>query len=230
MPLTAKTVRSQLVLLKPIINGCSLKAIRRGQNKLGEIMESRHRDGVIIKKEKAFGIDVAWAIPKDRRREGVILYLHGGGYTCGDIEYALGFASMLPQDAELLFSAPRTGWPRKIGFPRPFSTRCRHINICLKTVFPAIISPCAAKVPAADFVILFALNCGSCPCPCLPESSLCHRGRILRHQVNPMKETGTPTLQCRTPFYPFLPIPIPMTEKIHLFPLCLPSFPECLRR
>ena len=52
MPLTAKTVRSQLVLLKPIINGCSLKAIRRGQNKLGEIMESRHRDGVIIKKEK----------------------------------------------------------------------------------------------------------------------------------------------------------------------------------
>lgn len=106
MPLTAKTVRSQLVLLKPIINGCSLKAIRRGQNKLGEIMESRHRDGVIIKKEKAFGIDVAWAIPKDRRREGVILYLHGGGYTCGDIEYALGFASMLSARCGTLVFCP----------------------------------------------------------------------------------------------------------------------------
>lgn len=106
MPLTAKTIRSQLVLLKPIINGCSLKTIRRGQNKLGEIMESRHRDGVIIKKEAAFGIDVAWAIPKDRRREGVIMYLHGGGFTCGDIEYALGFASMLSARCGTLVFCP----------------------------------------------------------------------------------------------------------------------------
>lgn len=69
-------------------------------------MESRHRDGVIVKKESACGMDVAWAIPKDRRREGVILYLHGGGYTCGDIEYALGFASMLSSRCGTLVFCP----------------------------------------------------------------------------------------------------------------------------
>ena len=34
-------------------------------------------------------------MPKDERRTGVILYLHGGGYTCGSLEYAKGFASTL---------------------------------------------------------------------------------------------------------------------------------------
>lgn len=106
MPLTAKTVRSQLLLLKPLLNGCSLKTIRRGQNKLGEIMESRHRDGVIIKKESFGKMDTAWVIPRDRIREGVILYLHGGGYTCGDIEYALGFASMLSSRTGTLVFCP----------------------------------------------------------------------------------------------------------------------------
>lgn len=58
-------------------------------------MESRHRDGVIIKKHKFERFEGAWVLPKDERRNGVVLYLHGGGYTCGDIEYALGFGSML---------------------------------------------------------------------------------------------------------------------------------------
>ena len=34
-------------------------------------------------------------LPKDERRQGVILYLHGGGYTFGDLDYARGFGSTL---------------------------------------------------------------------------------------------------------------------------------------
>ena len=117
MPLSAKTVRSQLVLLKPILNGCSLKTIRRGQNKLGEIMESRHRDGVMINRESRLSFDSAWAIPRDRRREGVILYLHGGGYTCGDIEYALGFASMLSSKTGTLVFCPAYRLAPEAPFP-----------------------------------------------------------------------------------------------------------------
>ncbi len=33
--------------------------------------------------------------PQDERRSGVVLYLHGGGYTCGSLEYAKGFAATL---------------------------------------------------------------------------------------------------------------------------------------
>ena len=34
-------------------------------------------------------------IPKDERRQGVLLYLHGGGYTCGSLEYAKGISATL---------------------------------------------------------------------------------------------------------------------------------------
>ena len=54
------------------------------------------------------GVDHA----QDERRTGVILYLHGGGYTCGSLEYAKGFASTLATECGVRCSAPPTGWPR----------------------------------------------------------------------------------------------------------------------
>lgn len=95
MSVSAKTIRKQLNIVKPLLSSCSLKTIRKGQNKIGEIMESRYRGKVLIKKHDFAAFDGAWIIPKDERRQGVILYLHGGGYTCGDLEYATGFGSML---------------------------------------------------------------------------------------------------------------------------------------
>lgn len=95
MPVSAKTVRARLAALKTFANGASLGTIRRGQNLVGELMEWKHRAHVLIR-EHAFARFVgAWVIPRDERRQGVILYLHGGGYTCGDVSYATGFGSML---------------------------------------------------------------------------------------------------------------------------------------
>ncbi len=95
MPLSAKTLRKQLALLKPLITGLPLKATRLGQDKIGELMELKYREHVLHRLHSFRGFDGGWVMPKDRRREGVILYLHGGGYTCGDLDYALGFGSML---------------------------------------------------------------------------------------------------------------------------------------
>lgn len=95
MALSAKLVRTQLNFFKPLITGCSLTTIRKGQDKLGELMEAIHRRQVIVKDHPFALFEGAWVIPRDERRQGVILYLHGGGYTCGDLEYAKGFASTL---------------------------------------------------------------------------------------------------------------------------------------
>ena len=95
MAVTAKFVRRQLNLLKPLMNGLSLRSIRKGQNMIGELMESRHREQVIIKEHSFDRFESAWVMPRDERRQGALLYLHGGGYTCGDLEYATGFGSML---------------------------------------------------------------------------------------------------------------------------------------
>ena len=83
------------MLLKPLLNGMSLKTIRKGQNKLGELMESKYRRQVLLKVHEFEHFRGSWIMPKEERREGVVLYLHGGGYTCGDLEYACGFGATL---------------------------------------------------------------------------------------------------------------------------------------
>lgn len=95
MSLPAKAVRSQLAILQPFISGCSLETLRKGQEKIGELMTARHRREEVIKNHQFPFFQGAWIIPKDERRKGVLLYLHGGGYTCGDIDYAKGVASTL---------------------------------------------------------------------------------------------------------------------------------------
>ena len=95
MPLSAKMIRAQLNILKPLLNSSSLRTIRKAQNKIGELMEARFRERVMVKRHDFPLFQSAWVIPGDERRQGVILYLHGGGYTCGDLEYALGFGTNL---------------------------------------------------------------------------------------------------------------------------------------
>ena len=95
MPLSAKTVRSRLTRIIPLLGGMSLETLRRGQNAIGALMEVIHRKDVVVKDHPFERFTGAWVLPKDERRQGVILYLHGGGFTCGDLEYAKGFGSTL---------------------------------------------------------------------------------------------------------------------------------------
>ena len=95
MGLSAKLVRSQLNFFKPFVANCSLEVTRKGQDKLGELMEAIHWHDVIVHDHNFENFAGAWVIPKEERRSGAVLYLHGGGYTCGDLEYAKGFASTL---------------------------------------------------------------------------------------------------------------------------------------
>ena len=95
MGLPARLVRSQLNFFKPLVASCSLETVRHGQDKLGELMEAIHKKDVLVRNQSFEKFDGAWIIPRDERRQGVILYLHGGGYTCGDLEYAKGFGATL---------------------------------------------------------------------------------------------------------------------------------------
>ena len=95
MSLSAKTVRAQLTLLRPLLSSCSLDTIRKGQEKLGELTGVKCRRQVTVKPHNFDNFEAVWCIPKDERRQGVVLYLHGGGYTCGQLDYAQGYGSML---------------------------------------------------------------------------------------------------------------------------------------
>lgn len=98
MGLPAKLVRAQLNFFKPFVANCSLEITRKGQDKLGELMEAIHRRDVIVRDHDFGPFQGAWIMPKDERRQGVVLYLHGGGYTCGNLDYAKGFAATLADE------------------------------------------------------------------------------------------------------------------------------------
>ena len=98
MELSAKLVRSQLNFFKPFVAGCSLEVTRKGQDKLGELMSALHKREVLIRDHDFGRFQGAWVMPKDERRSGVVLYLHGGGYTCGSLDYAKGFAATLASE------------------------------------------------------------------------------------------------------------------------------------
>jgi len=95
MALPAHFIRAQLALFHPLLEACSLETCRKWQDKVGELMEARHRKQLLTKSHPFEKFEAAWIIPKDERRQGVILYLHGGGYTCGGLDYAKGFGSTL---------------------------------------------------------------------------------------------------------------------------------------
>lgn len=98
MALNAKHTRAHLARIKPLLTRRTLEASRWGQDLLGDIMEVSRRDAVIVKEHDFPQFQGAWVLPKDHRRQGVILYLHGGGYTSGSLDYATGFGSVLADE------------------------------------------------------------------------------------------------------------------------------------
>ena len=68
MPLTADTVRAQLMKRKETLASISLEGMRKGQNIVGEFMEHKYRKQIITKEHKFENFNAAWVIPKEERR------------------------------------------------------------------------------------------------------------------------------------------------------------------
>ena len=88
-------LRSQLTLLKPFLSNCSLATVRRGQDQLGRLMAGTQKGEVRCEDFTLGQIDCSMLVPRDEISGGVILYLHGGGYTAGNLTYAKGFGTIL---------------------------------------------------------------------------------------------------------------------------------------
>lgn len=98
MPSIVSTIlRGQIKLLGPFIAGASLEQARRGQDAVGR-MGSRAMEGSVHFHELRFSaFDAAWAVPLKGQVRRAILYLHGGAYTAGGLDYAKGFGSHLAE-------------------------------------------------------------------------------------------------------------------------------------
>ena len=99
MPLSLGTriLKAQLRLTKPLARFTGIEAARKAQDQLGrmtaEILKTKvSYEPVNFERFPACNaISIACEAPCDR----VILYLHGGGYTAGGLDYAKGFGALL---------------------------------------------------------------------------------------------------------------------------------------
>ena len=84
--MTEKFFRSQLTILKPKLVGSTLEQARKGQDLLGDLMAFVEHKSVRTVRQDFQDFSAEWVIPDECSSAGVILYLHGGGYTCGGLE------------------------------------------------------------------------------------------------------------------------------------------------
>lgn len=95
MELTQEKMERHLQRLKPLLTGCSLEVARKGQEALGLLLSRSCRSRVHTESLPDYPVPCCRILPADREPVGTILYLHGGGYTCGGLDYAKGFGSVL---------------------------------------------------------------------------------------------------------------------------------------
>ncbi|MBR6725789.1 MAG: alpha/beta hydrolase, partial [Clostridia bacterium] len=106
MAFSEKFVRKQIETIFPKIEKYSLEQLRQAQDLSGELMRRLAGRTLEIEKKDFGAFEAAWVHPEARKSDTVILYLHGGGYTCGNIEFAIGFASTLAKNLGLRVFAP----------------------------------------------------------------------------------------------------------------------------
>jgi acetyl esterase/lipase len=95
MKFSDKFIRGQLELIKPIVKVASLDTARSFQDRAGRVLSFMTRKDTVVSEHRFGDIDGALVIPRDEVRSGIILYIHGGGYVSGGLDYAEGFASVL---------------------------------------------------------------------------------------------------------------------------------------
>ena len=108
MKLQDKFVRRQLEMMNSIADNVTLATVRRAQNAFGAIVRFTHRHDVVVNDKKKDGMRASLVVPRDELRGGVVLYLHGGGYACGNLDYARGFSTMLSAEIGMKRSEEHT--------------------------------------------------------------------------------------------------------------------------
>lgn len=93
--MTEKFIRTQLKKMQSRMDNEPISVERKGQELLGRILQMLPREDLQNTEMELPRCRAAMIRPKTPDCDGAVLYLHGGGYCCGDLAYAKGFGSVL---------------------------------------------------------------------------------------------------------------------------------------
>lgn len=95
MKLYTKLLRSELSVISKVSDICPLDKSRIAMDKMGKALTFRHRKCVSCNDAGFPKLHAKYIIPKTPKYGAVILYLHGGGYVLGGMDYAKGFGTLI---------------------------------------------------------------------------------------------------------------------------------------
>ncbi|MCI8405220.1 MAG: alpha/beta hydrolase [Clostridia bacterium] len=95
MDLLTKLLKLNLSLINKLADKCSVENSRITMDKLGKIISYRYKSHITYRKINSPDFQAEYIIPRKSRFDGIILYLHGGGYVLGGMDYAKGFGTLL---------------------------------------------------------------------------------------------------------------------------------------
>ena len=106
MKLHDNFVRKQIEVMRAVPDNVTLSTARKAQDAVGSLIRFTHRNEVVEHEREKNGMRAVLTVPRDELRGGIILYLHGGGYACGSLDYVRGCASMICAELGIRVFAP----------------------------------------------------------------------------------------------------------------------------
>ena len=137
MGFSEKFVRKQLEIIFPKIEKYSLEQLRSAQDITGSFMRRLAGRSLEIEYKSLGSFESAWIHPSARRGDTVVLYLHGGGYTCGNIDFAIGFGSTLAKNLGLRVFAPAYRLAPEDPYPAALEDAMKAYSYLLECGIPS---------------------------------------------------------------------------------------------
>jgi len=129
-------VRAQLRRITNYAESEPISVERRAQDLVGAIMQKATPGGILSQESIFAGFRAAMLSPELPKRSGVVMYLHGGGYCCGDLEYAKGFGKILCSETGARVFCPAYRLAPEYPFPAALEDAMECYRFLLRT-FPS---------------------------------------------------------------------------------------------
>ena len=114
---TSSFFRNQLKKLQSFTEDEPIAAERRAQDFVGVLLQKIQHPDVRFAPLEFDRFQAAMALPPCSDCPGAVLYLHGGGYCCGGLEYAKGFGSALAAEGGISVLCPAYRLAPEYPFP-----------------------------------------------------------------------------------------------------------------
>ena len=163
--------KTQLRRLKTIAEDEPISMERREQDLVGGLLQWGNLRTVRFEEVEFPDFHAALAVPTEPKGSGAVLYLHGGGYVCGDLRYAKGFGSVLCRESGLPVFCPAYRLAPEFPFPAALEDALTAYRWLL-TCYPAEKLVFAGESAGGGLLLALCLRLKELELP-LPAGLIC---------------------------------------------------------